>query len=345
MARKSPGASPLAEPPERLVTWEAGSGECRIVCSSALLESIHKECLMAAMGLVPLGTGGALLGEFSGGTYRVRSWHPIPCRHQRGPSFLLTKDEVAGLKDFLTRLPAAAGRTEDKIIGWFVSHPHSGAVLRDDEISLHQRFFRSNDLFLLLEIHSDGAAVITVHRGAQAMEPQWRIVPARRARNAVQPATGAELPEPSTGSVIFRSVHGPEPNSARKRRSGGPLIPALTVLSLAVAGFAWIHLRQQPVPPPPVPLQPLSTLSLRVLREGQLCIIRWNLLESWLAVARAAELRITDRGTTVVERLTPAQIRAGAFAYNTASATFEVMMVVELGGGRTLSERVIFFGS
>lgn len=342
MARKSPGASPLAEPPERLVTWEAGSGECRIVCSSALLESIHKECLMAAMGLVPLGTGGALLGEFSGGTYRVRSWHPIPCRHQRGPSFLLTKDEVAGLKDFLTRLPAAAGRTEDKIIGWFVSHPHSGAILRDDEISLHQRLFRSNDLFLLLEIHSDGAAVITVHRGAQAMEPQWRIVPARLSRNAVQPATGAELPEPSTGSVIFRSVHGREPNSARKRRSGGPLIPALTVLSLAVAGFAWVHLRQRPAPPPPVPVQPLSTLSLRVLRQGQSCVIRWNPLEPSLSYARRAELLITDRGVTTVQALTPAQIQAGSFACDSASATFEVKMTVDVDGDRKLSERVIF---
>lgn len=342
MARTNSEGRRGEEPPERLVTWEAGDGECRIVFPARLLESILHECAMAARGPVALGRGGAVLGESSGGTYRIRSWHPIPCRHQRGPSFLLTKDEVAGLKDFLARLPSAAGRAEDQIIGWFVSHPHSGAVLRDDEISLHQRFFRSNDLFLLLEIHSDGGAVITVHRGAQAMEPQWRIVPARRARNAVQPAAGAELPEPSTGSVIFRSVHGREPNSARKRRSGGPLIPALTVLSLAVAGFAWVHLRQRPAPPPPAPVQPLSTLSLRVLRQGQSCVIRWNPLEPFLANARRAELLITDRGVTTVEALTPAQIRAGSFACNSSSATFEVKMTVDVDGDRKLSERVIF---
>lgn len=337
MARTNSEVRRGEAPPEGLVTWEAGDGECRIVCPARLLESIRHECAMAARGPVALGRGGALLGESSGGTYRVRSWHPIPCRHQRGPSFLLTKEEVAGLKDFLARLPALTGRKEDQIIGWFVSHPFTSAVLRDDEISLHQRFFRSNDLFLMLEIHGDGAAVVTVHRGAQPLEPRWRILPAPPSRSA-PPGAAAVARESREG----QSSESPRPRAGGRARSAGPVVPALVLLVVALSGAAWLYFRQEAPAPPPAPVQPLSTLSLRVLRQGQSCVIRWNSLEPSLANARRAELLITDRGVTTVEALTPAQIRAGSFACNSSSATFEVKMTVDVDGGRKLSERVIF---
>ncbi len=340
MTGRNAGAKAAAEAPERLVTWESGDGECRIVCPAALLESIRRECAMAAKGPVPLGSGGALLGEYSGGTHRVRSWHPIPCRHQRGPSFLLTKDEVAGLRDFLSELPELTGRSEDQILGWFVAHPHAGAVLRDDEISLHQRFFRSNDLFLLMEMLADGTAEVTVHRGAQSLAPRWRIVPSPAARSSSAGSGGAR-PSPE-GKTASAGSGKPRQKPRGEARMAGPLVPALVVLVLALAGSAWLHFRREPPSLPVMPAQPMSTLSLRVDRQGQAYTIRWNPLEPSLATAARARLRITDRGAVTVQELVSSQIRSGRFVHYSASPGLEVELAVELSGGRTASERVIY---
>jgi hypothetical protein len=340
MTSRNAGAKAAAEAPERLVTWESGDGECRIVCPAALLESIRRESAMAAKGPVPLGSGGALLGEYSGGTHRVRSWHPIPCRHQRGPSFLLTKDEVAGLRDFLTQLPELTGRSEDQILGWFVAHPHAGAVLRDDEISLHQRFFRSNDLFLLMEMLADGTAEVTVHRGAQPLAPRWRIVPSPAARSA--PARSGEAHPPPEAGAAGEGSGKPRQKAQRRARPAGPLAPAMIVLAAALAGAAWLHFRREPPPPPPAPVQPISTLSLRIDRQGQAFTIRWNPLEPTLATAGRARLRIIDRGVVTVRELDSASIRSGSIIHNSSSPALQVELAVELSGGRMVSERVIY---
>lgn len=267
-------AGSRSEQPGRLVIWEAEAEECRIVCSAALLEAIRSACVQAARGRVPLGLGGALIGEYSAGTYRLRAWHPIPCRHQRGPSFLLTKDEVAGLREFLMQLPSRSGKAEDTIVGWFVSHPHTGATLRDDEISLHQRFFRASDLFLLIEIRPDGALEMTVHRGARPVAPTWRILPS--------PAARRERPAQQDQSAGAAAPVTEEPSRQQESRGLSPrarvlLIPGTIVLAASLGFFVWLYFgRPSPQPPAAAPLQPLPTLSLRVQRQGNGFLIRWN---------------------------------------------------------------------
>ncbi len=324
---------------DTLVIWEARDGECRVVASAALLESIRRECVLAARGRVPLGIGGALLGEYSGGTYRLRNWRQIPCRHQRGPSFLLTKEEVGGLKQFLSQLPEKGAEAGDHLIGWFVSHPFTGAVLRDDEISLHQRFFRASDLFLLLEIHQDGIAEVTVHRGAQPLEPTWRIIPSPSSR-------GSAAGEAATGQGKGSAEPAPAKASRKKPASRlwrGPLVPALALLGISAAVLGWLQFTRRPAPPPAAaPAPPLSTLSLRVQRQGNAYQIRWNPVEPSLTSARRVLLRIHDGATVAVRELSPAEVRAGFLAHGSPSASLEAEMVVQLPDGRERTERVIY---
>lgn len=333
-------ASFKPEQPGRLVIWEAEAEECRIVCSAALLEAIRRECVLAARGPVPLGVGGALTGEYSGGTYRIRAWRPIPCRHQRGPSFLLTKEEVAGLKEFLSQLQAGAGKAEDVIVGWFVSHPHSGAVLRDDEISLHQRFFRASDLFLLIEIRPDGALEIVVHRGARPVNPPWRILPAPSARS--EPASAAHA---GSAAASPAAGHADGRRKRRKRHSilKGPLIPGLFLLVISLSLPAWLYFGRR-TPPPVVPTnsQPLPTFSLRVQRQGRAFLIRWNPLEPSLAGASRVVIRIAEPNRTTERPLSPAEVRAGSLSYESASASLEIELRAETSGGRAVRERVLF---
>ena len=326
-------------PANRLVIWEAAGEDCRIVCPELLLESIRRECALAARGPVPLEVGGALLGECSGGTYRIRSWRRIPCRYQRGPSFLLSKEEVAELKEFLSRLPAQAGSAGDQIVGWFVSHPHSGAMLRDDEISLHQRFFRAKDLFLLLEIGPSGVAEITVHRGAAPLKPGWRVIPA-----PVSPLRRGNVTEPLPAEAAD-SLPAPEAQAAAGAAGRAPAGAkwALALVLAVLAGAGWYAgkvLRAPPPPPPATPRPPLTTLSLSLERQQQGFLIRWNPSELPLLQARRAWLLIQDGPAARVEELDAARLQAGSYAYATASAVLEVEMRTEFADGSSSRQRV-----
>ncbi len=334
------------ESSERLVVWKAGGEHCRVVCSTQILEQIRRQCVQAARGPVPLGIGGAFLGEVSGGDFRIHQWHQIPCRYQRGPSFLLTKEEVAGLRDFLASLPQRDNNGGDCLIGWFVSHPYRGAEIRDSEISLHQRFFRSSDLFLLIEVHPDGALECTVHRGARPMQPVWRIVPSfisRRDRSLPEtPTVVLSPPQPLDGSSQEEnrdSLSHPRREPAPK----GPLILALAALAVVIGLFFWSRPSKEPPPasPPPAP-QPIATVSLRVQRQTGGFVIHWNPVEPSLAVARRVVLRITEGTVTTEHPLAEAVLRAGSFLHKSSAASLQVEMRADLPDGRVLSEKVLF---
>jgi hypothetical protein len=333
--------------PDRLIVWKADGEHCRVICAASFLESVRTQCVRAARGPVPLGIGGALMGEISSGEFHIHHWYPIPCRYQRGPSFLLTKEEVAGLKDFLAQLPARSGTGEHVLIGWFVSHPFRGAEIRDDEISLHQRFFRSSDLFLLIEVQPDGALEVVVHRGARPMQPVWRIVPTYDAYK------GRPIPEtPSIALPPARPHHFLEdedpmqagPKEEQQAPSRGPMILALSALTVTLGAAAWLYWDREPPPappPPPVP-QPVATLSLRVQRQERAFLIRWNPVEPSLTTARQVILRITDGAAVVEHPLSQATVRAGSFTHNSSSSSLEVEMRAELPDGRAVSEKVIY---
>ncbi|MCX7603428.1 MAG: hypothetical protein N2036_05055 [Bryobacteraceae bacterium] len=338
MASGSPLRLVRFDTSDRLVTWEAAGEDCRIVCPEALLESIRRECALAARGPVPLGMGGALLGEASGGTYRLRAWHPIPCQHQRGPSFLLSKDEVAGLKEFLSHLPARTGSAGDQIVGWFVSHPHSGAVLRDDEISLHQRFFRARDLFLLLEIDARGAAEVTVHRGASPLEPQWRVVPTADLRRKAGDAggTAAEALRDPGFSAGGNAAASGDPASHKGRWIALLLLGAI----LGSGSYLYVQYRQREDSVSARTLAPLTTASLSVEREGGGFLVRWRLDEAALAQASRVALRIEDSGQAHEAALDSEAVRRGSLFHATESAVVEVEMRLEFPDGTFRRERV-----
>jgi len=334
------------ETSERLVVWKADGEPCRVVCSTGILEKIRRQCVLAARGPVPLGIGGALLGQVLGGEFRIHQWHQIPCRYQRGPSFLLTKDDVAGLKEFLAHLSERIGNGEDALIGWFVSHPFRGAEIRDDEISLHQRFFRSSDLFLLIEVHPDGALETVVHRGARPLQPVWRIIPSYVApKDRSIPETPTVVLPPPSNPLLFDEDGQTNAAAARKREPPprGPLILALTALAVVLAIFIWTRPEKAPPPAPsPPPPQPIATLSLRVQRQEGGFLIRWNPVEPALASASNVVLMITEGSRSIEKPLSPSSLQAGSFLHKSAASSLEVEMRAQLPDGRSLSEKVLY---
>lgn len=333
------------EASERYVIWRAEGVHCSVACSEAILEKIRRQCVLAARGPVPLGIGGALIGQVAGGEYRIHEWHQIPCRHQRGPSFLLTKEEVGGLKEFLSRLPERTGFGEDTLIGWFVSHPFLGAEMRDDEISLHQRFFRSNDLFLLVEVHPDGSLRILVHRGARPLQPVWSVMPPLPLENHPVPATPrVVLPPRSSPDHLLEDA--PRKAAGQPQRAPLPKAPvflALASLAVILAIFTWSRLQKvAPLAPPPPAPQPIATLSLHIQRQQEGFLIRWDPGDPALSSARQVLLRITEGARTTEQPLSPSLLQAGSFLHKSAASSLEVEMRAQLPDGRFLSEKVLY---
>ncbi len=83
--------------------------------------------------------GGVLYGAREGRTVRVLAQRPIPCEHTRGPAFLLSDQDKAGLTALLDRNESAL--QEMIVVGWYVSHTKSEICLNDSDLEIYDGYF------------------------------------------------------------------------------------------------------------------------------------------------------------------------------------------------------------
>ncbi len=83
--------------------------------------------------------GGVLYGTHSGRTIRVLAQRPIPCEHTRGPAFLLSDQDKAGLTALLDRRDKSLG--DLTVVGWYVSHTKSEICLNESDLEIYNGYF------------------------------------------------------------------------------------------------------------------------------------------------------------------------------------------------------------
>ncbi|MCX7602693.1 MAG: hypothetical protein N2036_01315, partial [Bryobacteraceae bacterium] len=209
-----------------------------------------------------------------------------------------------------------------------------GAVLRDDEISLHQRFFRARDLFLLLEVEPGGAAEITVHRGAAPLEPRWRVVPAPAPRRGNGETANAR-PEDiaSAGRAASHRLRSPRPRW---------LALLLSAAILASCAYLFVQSRRRAASPAPRVLAPLTTPSLSLEKQPGGFLVRWNPQEPSFLHARRVILRIEDSGQARELVLERAALQNGSLFHATEALALEAEIRLEFPDGSFSRERVRF---
>ncbi|MEO8024961.1 MAG: hypothetical protein ABI823_00725 [Bryobacteraceae bacterium] len=83
--------------------------------------------------------GGVLYGVRQGRTVRILAHRPIHCEHARGPAFLLSDEDKAGLTALLDR-----GEPELQnfgVVGWYVSHTKSEVCLSESDLEIYSGYF------------------------------------------------------------------------------------------------------------------------------------------------------------------------------------------------------------
>src|SRR5580700_3480700 len=127
----------------KFATWSAPGHPLRIEYSQAVLEEIRQIAVEGYL-CVPHGgveTGGVLFGTHHKSVVRIKAWRPIACEYAKGPSFLLSEKEEAGLVDALQSWRGDAGLARLEPVGWYRAHTRSEILLSEADLNFFNRFF------------------------------------------------------------------------------------------------------------------------------------------------------------------------------------------------------------
>ncbi|MDQ2712571.1 MAG: hypothetical protein M3Y24_10145 [Acidobacteriota bacterium] len=123
--------------------WISPDGSSTIIYSVGLLQAIDAS-VNEAFRSIPRGgveTGGLLFGKRNEEGLRVEAYRPIQCQHAFGPSFVLSEQDLAGLRDQISSAASDSELSGLRPIGWFVGHTRSPFLMTDREVGWFNEFF------------------------------------------------------------------------------------------------------------------------------------------------------------------------------------------------------------
>jgi proteasome lid subunit RPN8/RPN11 len=307
------------------------------------LESIRFESSRAMNGAGRTGIGGVLLGTQAGCAYRVFDWRPIACDHSRGPGFLLSQRDAAGMAAFLDGVRLEAARRQWKILGWFVSHPHEALMLSGEERAVQKRFFPADGIAVVIQPDRMGDAACAVFLASEPepsvlfhVEPlpiERKDLGARRARTH-----GTRRAAPREEPAELADAGG----AMNPRRS---LVFAGAVVALcAVAGGAmwWAMRPGQPAMESLPPPTPIEILSLHAGPRGGRFAIDWNGQAQALRFASRARLIIRDGEKEFDVPLTREEAMSGLRFFEPRTGHVRVKFRLESADGSRFEEETAY---
>ena len=130
--------------------WEVPGKSIRI--SLDVVDRLQQD-VMRGFGAVPrrgAEIGGVLLGSaYDDGSVAVEEYELIPIEYKRGPSYLLSDEDVSAFESTVDELRKKSG---DGIrpVGYFRSHTRDGAGLGDEDREMLARYFPEEETIVLL---------------------------------------------------------------------------------------------------------------------------------------------------------------------------------------------------
>ncbi|MDE3165303.1 MAG: hypothetical protein KGN36_05815 [Acidobacteriota bacterium] len=83
--------------------------------------------------------GGLLMGRWQDGRLTIAGYAPLECEHAHGPSFTLSANDEARLRELIDRSPADFPGMLP--VGWYHSHTRSEIFLSEADLAIHSRYF------------------------------------------------------------------------------------------------------------------------------------------------------------------------------------------------------------
>ncbi len=341
------------------VSWTAPDCPIAIYMRRDALEEIRL-AVTDAFFSVPHGgaeIGGVLYGSHGAGRLEIRAFRPLACEHFFGPSFLLSQNDHARMRELI------AGYAHDPLLrglepaGWYHSHTRSEIGLSAEDMDIHNRYFPEPwQIALVLKPSSlDPMRAGFFFRGADGMvaaeksAKEFIVAPSSAvpvhpksetgsgAAAAAQPALEpviAEVPEPEVAPPEFLD----RPPVPRFRPRLWILLVAL--LAAAAGGTAW-RMRSARMPKPaPAPMG----LAVTVSDNAGTLSIEWDTGAEDVRQARSGSLAIVDGGVRVETPLTPAHILNGRFDYGRQTGQVSVRLSLTTASGKTVEGASMFVG-
>jgi len=132
--------------------WEVPGKSISIQISLDVVDRLQQD-VIRGFGAVPrrgAEVGGVLLGstEAEGPVVRIEDYELIPIEYKRGPSYLLSEEDLQAFEASLEQLHTGGDRPRP--IGYFRSHTRDGVGLGDEDQSLLSKYLPAPETVVLL---------------------------------------------------------------------------------------------------------------------------------------------------------------------------------------------------
>lgn len=350
-----------ADAPEYYL-WEVPGKPVAIHLHYGVIDRLLPE-VMRGFGLVPkrgAEVGGILLGRVEHGDkliVRVEDFEPVPSEHGRGPSYLLTENDLQRLEGALDRW-----RGGDKhAVGYYRSQTRDGLALSEEDLAILRDYFPSPaDIALLIKPFATKVSVAGFffrENGVYHPDASYLEFPFRRRElgGGSPPAPRTPREEPAGGEnesnfesemreAILRDAAAPSPAPEQKTPAPGkpkwvwiPLSFIFLLLGTLLGFQASTVLRSRGV-------LPQSTqgyaLSLSATRNGSSLHIQWDRQSPAVRAAKRALLIITEGQYKKQLELDAAQLQNGSVVYLNLAGPVSLHLEVYPGDRNTVTERL-----
>jgi proteasome lid subunit RPN8/RPN11 len=342
--------------------WIAPESPISIEYSMVVIEEIRHEVAEGFQRLSRGGleVGGILYGTREGRTVRILAMRPMQCEHARGPAFLLSDKDRAGLTEQLqAEDPGLENLTP---VGWFLSHTRSEIALSEADVEIYSSYFPAPWQITLVIRPGRGGSM---RAGFFVREADGTVKSERsylefnfpdRLAGVLDRTPRAERPTPERGGGFQRSLPStaaamPAPREPERTPApsyeGPEFLPSppptrkwpwVVLILLAVAVVGALGARYYLTGPT---VEPMG-LSVDE-REGQLRI-EWNRNARTVANATRGVLEVVDGAETKKIALSPAELRGGKFTWERKSGEVEVRLSLENSDGAKAQEASRYLG-
>lgn len=219
-------------------TWTTEGIPFPIEYSTSVMEELRQT---AEQGFQKIPHGGVevgaiLFGKRDGSTIRICEWRPIDCSHAKGPSFVLSDRDLAGLREAISG--AAVELPDMEPVGWFHTHTRSEIFLSPDDVAVYNEIFPEPwQVALVMRLRKEQPAVA----GFFFREPDGAIQTTGSHREFVV------RPDPHAAGRPHRPTSQQGRRDAQRSSSPRQEIPARPLQKGAMRSAA-------PEPPPRVPV-------------------------------------------------------------------------------------------
>jgi len=344
-------------------TWEA-PGKPQIVRLSLDVVDRMQQDVMRGFGAVPrrgAEVGGVLIGsvvqEESGRpVILIDDYELVPIEYKRGPSYLLSADDLAAFAALVERL-RAAGDPAFQPVGFFRSHTRDAVCLGEEDIQLIDQFFPQPDAVVLwirpFATKVGIAGFLFRENGAFPEGPPAPDFPFRRkdlapgeaAASGARAARRGEAPAPDVSVMPSEASPGhleqpripsqPAPSASPKSWYWLPLSFCFLLLGVFLGFLAALNF--QPQPPA---VSEYFRVGLAAENSGDDVHVKWDRQAPAIRAAQRGVLTIEDGHYSKTLDLDSSQLQNGSVVYRRSSNSVHFRLQLFTGPRNTLIETV-----